>query len=46
MKAICIIPAKKLSKRMPNKNIKSFLGLPMIAHVIKNIKKVVALVKS
>tara|TARA_B100001123_G_scaffold395264_1_gene476711 strand:- start:394 stop:1083 length:690 start_codon:yes stop_codon:yes gene_type:complete len=39
MKAICIIPAKKLSKRMPNKNIKSFLGLPMIAHVIKNIKK-------
>ena len=39
MKAICIIPAKKVSKRIPNKNIKLFFGKPIIGHVIKNIKK-------
>jgi pseudaminic acid cytidylyltransferase len=36
MKAICIIPAKNLSKRLPNKNVKKILGIPSIAHVIKN----------
>ena len=39
MKAICIIPAKKISNRVPNKNIKSFFGKPMIAHVISILKK-------
>jgi pseudaminic acid cytidylyltransferase len=36
MKAICIIPAKQISKRLPNKNIKKILGMPLIAHVIQN----------
>ena len=39
MKAICIIPAKKISNRVPNKNIKSFFGKPMIGHVISNLVK-------
>ena len=39
MKAICIIPAKKNSNRVPNKNITSFYGKPMIAHVITRLKK-------
>ena len=36
MKAICIIPAKKVSKRIP-KNIRKFMGRPMIANVILNV---------
>ena len=39
MKAICIIPAKHFSKRLPNKNIKKILGIPSIAHVISNAIK-------
>ena len=39
MKAICIIPAKKISKRIPKKNIRKFMGRPMIANVILNILK-------
>lgn len=39
MKAICIIPAKKISKRLPDKNIKKILGMPLIAHVIQNAIK-------
>ena len=39
MKAICIIPAKKTSNRVPNKNIRTFFGKPMIAHVITSLKK-------
>ena len=38
MKAICIIPAKKVSKRIP-KNIRKFMGRPMIANVILNVLK-------
>jgi pseudaminic acid cytidylyltransferase len=36
---ICIIPARKGSKRIKNKNSKYFYGLPIISHVILNLKK-------
>ena len=32
---ICIIPARGGSKRIPRKNIKEFLGKPIIAYSIK-----------
>ena len=32
---ICIIPARGGSKRIPKKNIKNFIGKPMIAYAIK-----------
>lgn len=35
MKNICIIPARGGSKRIPRKNIKEFLGMPIIAYSIK-----------
>ena len=38
-KRILIIPARKDSKRIKNKNIKSFLGVPIIAHSIISAKK-------
>ena len=38
-KIICLIPARGGSKRIKNKNIKSFLGVPLIRLVIKNAKK-------
>ena len=31
---ICVIPARGGSKRIPRKNIKLFLGKPMISYVI------------
>ena len=34
-KIICVIPARGGSKRIKNKNIKSFLGKPMISYPIK-----------
>jgi len=34
-KAICIIPARGGSKRIPRKNIKDFLGKPLIAYSIE-----------
>lgn len=36
MKALCIIPARGGSKRIPYKNIKDFCGMPLIAYSIKN----------
>jgi CMP-N-acetylneuraminic acid synthetase len=33
---LAIIPAKKKSKRLPNKNIKLFAKEPLIAHKIKS----------
>ena len=36
MRNICIIPARGGSKRIPRKNIKEFLGIPIIAYAIKN----------
>ena len=39
MKPICIIPARKGSKRIKNKNIKLFVGKPLISYVIKIAKK-------
>lgn len=36
---ICIIPARKNSKRIKNKNIISFMGKPMLAHTINIAKK-------
>tara|TARA_B100001123_G_C14928001_1_gene874504 strand:- start:41 stop:742 length:702 start_codon:yes stop_codon:yes gene_type:complete len=39
MKPICIIPARKGSKRIKNKNIKLFAGKPLISYVIKIAKK-------
>ena len=39
MKPICIIPARKGSKRIKNKNIKSFSGKPLISYAIKIAKK-------
>ena len=35
MKSICIIPARSGSKRIPKKNIKDFLGKPIIYYSIK-----------
>ena len=35
MKNLCIIPARGGSKRIPRKNIKSFLGKPIIAYSIE-----------
>lgn len=35
MKNLCIIPARGGSKRIPRKNIKEFLGKPIIAYSIK-----------
>lgn len=35
MKSICIIPARGGSKRIPRKNIKDFLGKPIIAYSIE-----------
>lgn len=35
MKTLCIIPARGGSKRIPRKNIKSFLGKPIIAYSIE-----------
>lgn len=36
MKNLCIIPARGGSKRIPRKNIKEFLGKPIIAYSIEN----------
>lgn len=38
MTTFAIIPAKARSTRLPNKNIKEIFGLPMIVHVINNLK--------
>jgi len=38
-KAICIIPARGGSKRIPRKNIKDFLGKPLIAYSIETALK-------
>ena len=38
-KIICIIPARKGSKRIKNKNIKIFYGKPIISQVIQKLKK-------
>ena len=38
-KIICIIPARKGSKRIKDKNKKIFFGKPIIHHVIKNLKR-------
>ena len=35
MKNLCIIPARGGSKRIPRKNIKSFMGKPIIAYSIE-----------
>ena len=35
MRKICIIPARGGSKRIPRKNIKLFLGKPIIAYSIE-----------
>lgn len=37
MNSIAIIPARGGSKRIPNKNIKPFLGQPIIGHVINKL---------
>lgn len=39
MKNLAIIPARGGSKRIPRKNIKPFLGKPMIAYAIENALK-------
>ncbi len=39
MNNICIIPARGGSKRIPRKNIKDFLGKPLIAYSIETAKK-------
>ncbi len=39
MKKIAIIPARSGSKRIPNKNIKLFLGEPIISYVINTVVK-------
>ncbi len=39
MKLIAIIPARTISKRLPNKNFKEFFGRPIIKWVIDEIEK-------
>lgn len=39
LETIAIIPARGGSKRIPGKNIKPFLGKPIIQYVIENLKK-------
>ena len=39
MKNLCIIPARGGSKRIPRKNVKSFLGKPMLAYSIETAKQ-------
>ena len=39
MKNLCIIPARGGSKRIPRKNIKNFLGKPIIAYSIEAAQK-------
>ena len=39
MKALCIIPARGGSKRIPRKNIKPFLGRPIISYAIETALK-------
>lgn len=36
MKNLCIIPARGGSKRIPRKNVKSFMGKPILAYSIEN----------
>ena len=36
---VCLIPARKNSKRIKNKNIISFFGKPLIAYAIETAKK-------
>jgi CMP-N-acetylneuraminic acid synthetase len=36
---VCIIPARGGSKGLPGKNIKAFLGKPLIAHTIQQAKR-------
>ena len=38
-KVLCIIPARGGSKRIPHKNIKPFLGKPIIAYSIETVQK-------
>ena len=37
---LCIIPARKGSKRIKNKNIVNFRGLPLIQHTFNTAKKI------
>ena len=39
MKNLCIIPARGGSKRIPRKNVKPFLGKPMLAYSIETAQK-------
>ena len=39
MKSLCIIPARGGSKRIPRKNIKPFMGKPIIAYSIETALK-------
>ena len=39
MKNLCIIPARGGSKRIPRKNVKPFLGKPMLAYSIEAAKE-------
>ena len=39
MKNLCIIPARGGSKRIPRKNVKPFLGKPMLAYSIEAAKQ-------
>ncbi len=38
-RTLCIIPARGGSKRIPGKNIKPFMGKPMIAYSIEQVKR-------
>src|SRR3990167_5755139 len=40
MKVLAVIPAKSVSKRIPNKNIKPLAGKPMIAYILETISRV------
>ena len=39
MKNLCIIPARGGSRRIPRKNVKPFLGKPMLAYSIEAAKQ-------
>ena len=39
MKVLCVIPARGGSKRIKNKNLKLFLGKPLLSYVVNEVKK-------
>ena len=46
MKKYAFIPARGGSKGLPRKNVKPFMGVPLIQRAIKTLRKPMCLIKS